>query len=119
MILAPSNRTEEIAGLLDQITAGERVENLETERRRKDGSVVPVSLTISPIRDDRGRVIGSSAIARDITERRRAEEAIRRSEERVSGLLQSAPDAIVVIDQGGRITLANGQAEKMFGYNAD
>jgi diguanylate cyclase (GGDEF)-like protein/PAS domain S-box-containing protein len=119
MILAPPNRTEEIAGILDQIMVGERVENLETERRRKDGSVVPVSLTVSPVRDQRGRVIGSSAIARDITERRRAEEALRRSEERVSGLLQTAPDAIVVIDQGGRITLANRQAEKMFGYDLD
>jgi diguanylate cyclase (GGDEF)-like protein/PAS domain S-box-containing protein len=119
VILAPPHRAGEIVGLLEQIRAGERVENLETERRRRDGSVVPVSLTVSPIRDNAGRVVGASAIARDITERRKAEEALRRSEERVSGLLQSAPDAIVVIDEGGRITLVNEQAEKMFGYDAD
>jgi diguanylate cyclase (GGDEF)-like protein/PAS domain S-box-containing protein len=116
-IIVPPSRTDEMTGLIEQIRAGERVEDLETERRRKDGSLVPVSLTVSPIMDDTGRVVGASAIARDITERRRSEEAVRRSEERVSGLLQSAPDAIVVVDQEGMITLANEQAEKMFGYD--
>lgn len=72
-ILIPDNRQDEEPAILARLRKGERVEHFETIRRRKDGSLVELSLTISPIRDNDGRIIGASKIARDITERKAAE----------------------------------------------
>jgi PAS domain S-box-containing protein len=72
--LVPPDRPNEIPSILAAIRRGERVEHFETERMRKDGERIQVSLTISPIRDATGNVIGASKIARDVTERKRAEE---------------------------------------------
>ena len=73
-ILIPGDRENEEPMILERIRRGERIEHYETVRRRKDGSLVDISLTVSPIRDPAGKVIGASKIARDITERRRANE---------------------------------------------
>jgi PAS domain S-box-containing protein len=73
-ILIPSDRSDEEPAIIDRIVRGERVDHFETIRRRKDGSLVEISLTISPVRNAQGKVIGASKIARDITERRQAEE---------------------------------------------
>jgi PAS domain S-box-containing protein len=73
-ILIPSERREEETEILARIRRGERVDHFETVRRRKDGSLIDVSLTVSPVRDREGRITGASKIARDITERKRAEE---------------------------------------------
>ena len=73
-VLAAPGREDEMPMILERIRRGERVDHYETLRRRKDGSLVEISLTVSPIRDQRGRIIGASKIARDITERRRLEE---------------------------------------------
>jgi PAS domain S-box-containing protein len=73
-MLIPPNHADEEPMILTRIRLGERVEHYETTRRRKDGSLVEVSLTVSPIKDRRGEVVGASKIARDVTERRRAEE---------------------------------------------
>ncbi|MCW5741508.1 MAG: PAS domain S-box protein [Alphaproteobacteria bacterium] len=73
-ILIPPERLDEEPGILGRIVRGERVDPYETVRRRKDGSLVDISLTVSPIRSHDGTVIGASKIARDITERRRAQE---------------------------------------------
>jgi diguanylate cyclase (GGDEF)-like protein/PAS domain S-box-containing protein len=75
-ILSPADRPSEIPEILERIRRGERIEHYETERVRKDGSRVHISLSVSPIEDLSGRVIASSAIARDITDRKRAEEQI-------------------------------------------
>jgi len=66
--LTPADRTTEIKAVLEQIKAGQHVEHLETKRVRKDGTVFQVSLTVSPIRDAEGAVIGTSVIHRDVTE---------------------------------------------------
>jgi PAS domain S-box-containing protein len=73
-ILIPTDRQDEEPAILARIRRGERVEHYETIRQRKDGSFVDISLTISPVRNPEGTIIGASKIARDITERRRAEE---------------------------------------------
>jgi len=73
-MLIPGDRLDEERMILDRIGRGERVQTYETLRRRKDGTLVDVSLTVSPVRDATGRVVGASKIARDITERRRAQE---------------------------------------------
>lgn len=73
-ILIPEDRLDEEPGILARIRAGERIEHFETIRRHKNGTFIDISLTISPIRDRDGRIIGASKIARDISERRRAAE---------------------------------------------
>lgn len=72
-ILMPPERRDEEPGILARIRAGERIEHYETVRQRKDGSLLDISLTVSPIRDMQGNVVGASKIARDITQRKRAE----------------------------------------------
>jgi PAS domain S-box-containing protein len=78
----------------------------------KDGSRIDVSATVSPLKNGRGMLVGASTIARDITERKRTEQNFR-------ALLESAPDAIVIVDTGGRIALVNGQTETLFGYERE
>lgn len=72
--LYPPGRQDEELGILDRIKRGEHFESYETVRLRKDGSLIDISLTVSPLKDPRGRVVGASKIARDVTERRRNEE---------------------------------------------
>ena len=73
-ILIPPERHDEETKILSRIRRGERVEHYETLRRRKDGSLIDISVTVSPIKGAAGRIIGASKIARDITEHRRAQE---------------------------------------------
>jgi PAS domain S-box-containing protein len=80
-ILIPPDRLDEEPGILARIRRGERVDHYETVRRHKDGSLIDISLTVSPTRDAKGAIVGASKIARDITERKRAEEALRQSTE--------------------------------------
>jgi PAS domain S-box-containing protein len=79
--LIPPARAHEEAEILERIRRGECVRTFDTERLRKDGSIVPISVTVSPIRDAEGSVIGASKVARDITERRQAEAALREAYE--------------------------------------
>ncbi len=74
-LLIPEDRLEEEPGIIARIRKGERIEHYETVRRRKDGSLIDISLTVSPVKNSDGHVIGASKIARDITEKKRAEEA--------------------------------------------
>ena len=80
-LLAPPDRPDEILGILRRVAAGERVDHFETQRRRKDGTLLDVSLSVSPIRDADGKVIGASVIGRDFTAAKRAEEALRKAVE--------------------------------------
>ena len=73
-ILIPEDRIDEEPEILDRIRRGERIDHYDTVRRRKNGSLIDISLTISPLKDADGRIIGASKIARDITERKRAQE---------------------------------------------
>jgi two-component system CheB/CheR fusion protein len=83
-MLIPPERSGEEESLLERLRRGEHINHFETMRQRKDGSTVDISLTTSPLMNDRGEVIGASKIARDITERKRAEEAIRAAYEQES-----------------------------------
>lgn len=75
-ILIPEDRQNEERELLERSNRGEHVEHIETVRRRKDGTLVEISLAVSTVRDRQGRIIGASKIARDITERKRLEEQL-------------------------------------------
>ncbi len=76
-ILIPADRADEELPILERVRRGDRIDHYETVRRRKDGSLVDISLTVSPIIDEHGKIIGASKIARDITQRKRAEDALR------------------------------------------
>lgn len=76
-LICPPDHVDEIPSILERLRRGEQIEHYETVRRRKDGRLLNVSLTISPIRDQTGQIIGASKIARDITERKRVEERLR------------------------------------------
>lgn len=101
-MLTPSDRALEEVGILERIRNGLSVEPHETSRRRKDGSVVDVSVTVSPIKDAHGRVIGAAKIARDITQIRRAAKAIQLSEERYRGLMHIITSIVWTTDADGR-----------------
>ena len=82
----------------------------------KDGQLADISLTVSPISDANGQIVGAATIARDITARKRAEIALRVSEQRWRSVVESAVDGIVVIDARGSIEAFNPAAERLFGY---
>jgi PAS domain S-box-containing protein len=106
-ILIPPNRQHEEPKILARIRCGERVHHYETVRRRKDGTLVDISLTVSPVKDDRGRIIGASKIARDITGRKRSEARLRDSERQLQELIAAVPAAIYTTDAQGKITYFN------------
>lgn len=114
-MLIPNDRLNEEPEILRRIRNGERVEHFETLRRRKDGGLIDISLTISPIRDPEGRIIGASKIARDITERKLSELKLRESERRLQDLLAAIPVAIYTTDADGRITYFNEPAVELAG----
>ena len=91
-ILIPPDRLDEEPGILARIRRGEPVDHFETVRRHKDGSLIDISLTVSPTRDAKGAIVGASKIARDITERKRAEQALRESEAKLRDYAETASD---------------------------
>ena len=114
-MLSPPELGGQTTALVREAAAGRECE-IETRRRCRDGSLVDVSLKIFPIRDAGGAVIGTGSIARDISERKRAEMRARAAEERFRTLLEATPDATIMIDESGSITLANAAAEDLFGW---
>lgn len=91
--LIPADHQDEEPAILARIRRGERIDHYETIRQRKDGSLLNISLTVSPVKDERGRIIGASKIARDITERKLAERKLAESLERETAARQMAEAA--------------------------
>ncbi len=114
-ILMPPDRVDEEPEILARIRRGEPIDHYETVRQRKDGTLLDVSLTVSPVRDDSGRIIGASKIARDITDRKRAEAQLRNSERQLQDLLAAIPAAIYTTDVNGKITYFNEAAVALAG----
>ena len=97
MLIPPDLRDEETR-ILEHLRRGEPVKPFETTRRRKDGTSLDVSLTVSPLVDARGTIVGASKIARDITERKRAEVALRENATLFSKLVEHAPTGVYVVN---------------------
>lgn len=96
-LLFPDDRIDEEEEILAQLKRGERIKHYETIRLHKDGTPLKVSLSISPIRDQTGNIIGASKIARDITEQKHAEQALRESEEKYRTLFESMDEGFCII----------------------
>jgi len=111
--LIPLDRLDDEQAIVRQIQHGERVAPFETVRLTKDGQLLEVSVTESPIRDAAAKVVGTSKVAHDITARKRAEETMRR----MATVVKDSNDAITIQDFGGRITAWNHGAELMYGYS--
>jgi PAS domain S-box-containing protein len=116
LMLLPPERGEEEIAILARIARGEKIEPFETVRVTKDGRRIDVSVGISPIKDDTGRVIGAAKIARDITQHKQAQERLQRAEARNTAILQAALDAVITIDRESIVHDWNVAAERMFGY---
>jgi len=112
--LIPPERQHEETMILAQLKSGIRVDHFETQRLGKDGSLIDVSLTISPVYDASGVVIGISKIARDLTFNRKAEVDARR----LIAIIESSDDAIISKDLNSMVTSWNASAERIFGYTA-
>jgi PAS domain S-box-containing protein len=111
-LIAPPGREHEMTDILARIMLGEKVERFETQRRRRDGQLVDVSLNVSPIFDAAGRVVGASKTAHDITDQKRA-----LAEGRLlAAIVSSSDDAIVSNDLNGIVTSWNAAAERLYGY---
>jgi PAS domain S-box-containing protein len=113
--IIPADRRNEEVMILDRLRRGERLEHFDTVRMRKDGTLVDISVAISPVKDAAGRVIGASKVARNITERRQSEQALA---ERAL-LLDLSNDAILVRDRADRVTYWNKSASELYGYGRE
>jgi PAS domain S-box-containing protein len=115
LTLIPRERQSEESEILRRVRRGESIDHYETVRRRKDGRLIEVSLTISPLKDVKGKIIGVSKIARDITQRKGAERQLAEQ----TRLLDLTNDAIFICDVSHRITFWNRGAKQLYGYSAE
>ena len=114
-LIVPRDRQAEEDHVLAAVGRGETIDHFETVRQRKDGALVPISLTVSPIRDASGEIVGASKIARDLSRTERIQSDARR----LAAIVDSSDDAIVGKNLNGIVTSWNAAAERMFGYSAD
>jgi PAS domain S-box-containing protein len=118
-ILVPPGYSEETPDVLEHIRRGEGIRNYETVRRRKDGRIIHMSVSTSPIRDQMGRIFGAANIARDITAeidaRKQAEERLNNASQYARNLIESSLDPLVTISGDGKITDVNDATVKVTG----
>jgi PAS domain S-box-containing protein len=113
-MLIPEDMIDDEPPIVGRVRSDEGIDHYETVRKRKDGQIINVSLTVSPVRDDEGTIIGASKIARDITQQKLAREAISFQ----ASLLGAVEQAVIATDLTGEITYWNGFAERLYGWSA-
>ena len=117
-VLVPEDRRDELTAIVAAVQRGE-TRALETERKKKDGTLLPVALSASPIRDAAGAVIAVSSVVHDMTELRRAEARRRESEQTLAAVLSSVEDYIYIFDRDARFVFANKKLLDLWGLSAD
>jgi PAS domain S-box-containing protein len=119
--LIPKQRRETERNVFARVLNGHEISHYETERIRKDGSIVDVAISLSPIKNAVGEVVGVSSISRDITERKRAEEALREVQEGFRTAVENAPIGVALVstdtDEAGRLLEVNKALGEMTGYS--
>jgi two-component system sensor histidine kinase/response regulator len=115
-LLAPEDRDDELRSLLARVAQGESTNDFETVRVRKDGSRVDVSLTISAVRDPQGHVIAACTIARDISERKRAEEGLSHARADIDQFFALSVEMMGIADTQGRFVRVNAAFERTLGF---
>ena len=113
--VVPADRHDEFEGLLQQLRRGETVRHYETERTRKDGKTIAVAVCISPLKDEKGRIVGASTIARDISERKRAELALTDERRRFESVLDRLPVMVCLLKPDYSVAFANWSFRRQFG----
>ena len=117
--LVPPDRADEMAEILGRIRGGERVDNHETTRRRKDGAIIAISLTVSPVHDAAGGIAGVSSIAHSVTESESIREQARFAAQYARSLMEASLDPLVTISPEGKITDVNEAAIRMIGVGRE
>jgi PAS domain S-box-containing protein len=118
-LIIPPDKISEIDFFLKNILAGKTTVHHETVRSKKDGSPVQVSLTVSPIKDKSGDIIGGSTIARNISDSKKLENQLLEGRSRTQAILDNVVDGIITIDKFGGIQALNSSAERLFGYSKE
>jgi PAS domain S-box-containing protein len=118
-LLVPPDRAGDVAEIMEALRRGNPVRHNETVRQKKDGTRIEVSLTASPIISADGRIVGASAIDRDITERKRAEDAVKESEARYRRIVETTNEGIWLIDSKLHTSFVNRQMAQMLGYEPE
>jgi two-component system sensor kinase FixL len=118
-LLLPPGLEDEERQILAKIREGEKIDHFETRRLCKDGKIIDVSVTISPVYDNEGMLIGASKVARDITAGRAAQRALREREAHLQSVLDTVPDAMIVIDTRGIMQSFSATAERLFGFQPE
>jgi PAS domain S-box-containing protein len=116
-LLVPPDRTDEVQDSLRHLQQGERLDHFETTRLRKDGTLIDVSVSYSPVKDQEGHLVGTAVITRDITQRKRAEEALRARERQLELVTNNAPVLITHCDTQRRFKFVNKAYAERFGLH--
>ena len=115
-LLVPGERVHEREQLLERCRAGEHVAPFDTVRLRKDGRPLDVSISVSPIRDGRGQLVGASKIVRDVSERTRMEAAARQTSQHLANAVESFQGALGLFDADDRLVICNSTFRQLFGH---
>ncbi len=115
-LIVPPDRREELQAIFESLERGERVDSFETVRLTRDGRRIGISLTVSPICDGTGRVVGASAVARDVTTRTRMAKQLRQREQQLTDFVENAPIGLHWVGPDGIIQWANRAQLDLLGY---
>lgn len=118
-LIIPPDRQEEERSILERLRRGERIDHFETVRVSKQGRHIDISLTVSPVRDSTGRIVGASKIARDITDRKRADDALRQSVQQFRQLANALPQIVWTARPDGFIDYYNERWYEFTGFKRD
>jgi two-component system CheB/CheR fusion protein len=118
-LLFPPDQPDEVPEIVERLRQGKRIEHYEVVHVRKDGRRVDVSLSISPIRDAAGAVTGASVIARDVTDRKRAEAALQVAERRFRALVENTWDGVTLLAADGTVLYTNPAVQRNLGYTPE